>query len=65
MKQVDSRFAGELMEAKPLLKGLTKKFHAANMSECVRQIILQIDREAERLGVDSLSYGDVTLRPRQ
>lgn len=61
----NTQYGGDLKEAKPALGELTNAFHSTHMTECLRQIILQLNRERKRMQLDSISYGDITIRSRK
>lgn len=55
----------DLGEAKKSVAAIGKATKAPSRAETIRQIFLQIEREQKRLGIQTFSYGDVTINPRQ
>jgi hypothetical protein len=54
----------DLRDAKPAVIKVSKAAGTGNMSECIRQVFMQLQREMERRGVTSLVYSDITIDPK-
>lgn len=58
------RFIASLGEGRAALEQVTSAVQTGSMSECVKQVFLQIEREMKRKGVERFGVGDITITER-
>lgn len=54
-------FPLDLKNARKPLKKITSATGAGSMNDCIRQVILQLEREMEREGVESFVFSDIRI----
>ncbi len=61
IKEKKSRFIATLGEGREALESVTEAVQTGTMTECVKQVFLQLDREMKRKGVERFGVGDITI----
>ncbi len=56
-----TRFIADLREGRQAVETVTDAVSAQTMTECVKQVFLQLDREMRRKGISSFGVGDITI----